>query len=104
MVISHAEKQGFVSGVTRRNGSEREGDDVDAEEALELAQELDGMERDVTSWEADFLASVLPLLREGRGLSEKQEAVLLKMKKTYLDVDDEVDTPMGGDVVGDSEE
>lgn len=62
---------------------------MDIEEALELAQELDGMERDVTSWEADFLSSILPRLREGHGLSEKQEKVLLGMKKKYLDEKDD---------------
>jgi len=62
---------------------------MDTDEALEIAEELDGMDRDVTSWEADFLANILPLLRQGRGVSEKQEAVLLKMKKKYLDEDDD---------------
>lgn len=63
--------------------------DVTPEEALDIAQELDGMDREVSSWEADFLSSVLPRLRDGRGLSEKQEAVLLKMEEKYLKGEDE---------------
>ena len=59
------------------------------EDALDLAQQLDGLDRDVSSWEADFLSSILPRLRNGGTLTEKQEAVLLKMQDKYLLGDDE---------------
>ena len=57
---------------------------MDNAELLEMAQELDGMERSVSSWEADFLESVLTRLREGRDLSEKQEAKLRQVHEKYL--------------------
>lgn len=40
-------------------------------EYLEMAQEIDGMDRDVTTWEADFIDSVLSRLRGGGGISVK---------------------------------
>ena len=55
------------------------------EEQLGIAEDLDGMEEDVTTWEATFLESVLVQLRAGRGLSDKQENTLLRMKLDYLE-------------------
>ncbi|MGH9391937.1 MAG: hypothetical protein ACRD1Z_20230 [Vicinamibacteria bacterium] len=51
---------------------------------LEMAQELDGMERDVTSWEAGFLDTVLKRLREGRVLTEGQAEKLEQIHREYL--------------------
>lgn len=51
---------------------------------LAQAQALDGMEDvDVTSWEADFLDSVLKQLKAGRPLSQKQIDVLNRMSDQY---------------------
>lgn len=54
---------------------------------LEMAEELDGMERDVTSWEADFLEKILEILRFGLQLSPKQADTLEKMHERYLGSD-----------------
>ena len=51
---------------------------------LEMAKELDGMERDVTSWEADFLNSILEKLNFGLALTEKQATRLSEMYERYL--------------------
>lgn len=50
----------------------------------EMARQLDSMERDVTSWEASFLDSVLKCLRGGRPLGEKRENKLEEMWDKYL--------------------
>lgn len=50
----------------------------------ELAKELDHMEEDVTSHEADLLDSVLKILRGGGTLSPKQAEHLEGMHKKYL--------------------
>jgi len=51
---------------------------------LEMAVALDGMDRDVSSWEADFLESVLLRLNDGRPISPKQEAKLRELHERYL--------------------
>ena len=48
---------------------------------LEIAEQLDGMEQDVTTWEAAFLDTVLQTLREGRQLSPKQ---IEKLKEVFV--------------------
>ncbi len=53
-------------------------------ELLDMAEELDGMERSVTTWEAGFLESVLELLREDIRISPKQESKLKAMHDQYL--------------------
>ena len=51
---------------------------------LDQAEALDHMEDvDVTSWEAEFLDSVLKQLRAGRALSQKQIDVLNRMSNQY---------------------
>lgn len=57
---------------------------------LAMAEALDRMERDVTSWEADFLDSILKQLREEkRALTQKQIDVLNRMCSEYdVDLDD----------------
>lgn len=51
---------------------------------LEMAKELDGMDRDVTSWEADFLSSILEKLNFGLALTQKQASRLTEMYERYL--------------------
>ena len=51
---------------------------------LEMAKAIDGMERDVTSWEADFLNSILDSLSFGLALTQKQAARLEEMYERYL--------------------
>lgn len=62
---------------------------------LEMAQALDSMERDVTSWEADFIESVLKRLKAGRPLSPKQAESLEGMHRKYF-ADDESDLAAAG--------
>lgn len=50
---------------------------------LETAEALDGMEEDVTEWEAGFLDSILKQLRAGRALSQKQIDTLCRMSDKY---------------------
>lgn len=51
---------------------------------LELVKELDGMEVDVTPWEADFLSNVLRQLEdEKRPLTQGQLDVLHRMCEQY---------------------
>lgn len=52
---------------------------------LEMAEELDRMERDVTSWEAEFLDSILKRLRSGTALTERQAKTLQEMRWKYTD-------------------
>ncbi len=63
---------------------------------LEMARAIDGMSRDVTSWEADFLNSILEKLNFGLALTQKQAARLEEMYERYLgdgspDPDESVD-------------
>lgn len=51
---------------------------------LEMAEELDGMDRDVTSGEANLLEEILNTLRAGRELKPKDEAKLELMHEKYL--------------------
>lgn len=63
-------------------------DDADnVEHHLEMAEELDAMERDVSSWEAEFLESILKQLREARPLTPKQEDKLEEMYRNYIELD-----------------
>lgn len=57
---------------------------VEGPTRAEMARELDAMERDVTSWEASFLESVLSVLAAGRRLSTKQAKTLEEMHEKYL--------------------
>lgn len=57
------------------------------DELLELAQELDGMDRDVNHWEATFLQDILNQLRVGETLSQHQEAKLREIHEQYLGAD-----------------
>ena len=53
------------------------------EKQLETVKALDGMQADVTSWEADFLESVLVQLLDKRALSQKQIEVVRRMCESY---------------------
>lgn len=56
----------------------------ESERHLEMARALDGMEQDVTSWEADFLDSVLRQLQiRGVPLTTKQADILEEMYERY---------------------
>lgn len=50
----------------------------------EILTRLDTCDREVTSWEADFLESVLRQSRSGRGLSPKQLAIVCRMAEQCL--------------------
>ena len=50
---------------------------------LERAEALDAMDQDVTSWESEFLETVLVSLRKGHGLTQKQKDVLDEMTRKY---------------------
>jgi hypothetical protein len=64
-------------------------DDVDraigalVSKQLELVKELDHMDVDVTSWEAEFIDSVLRQLEAKTPLTPKQLAVVQRMVETY---------------------
>ena len=60
----------------------------DIQSCLEVAQKIDGLEQDVTSWEADYLDSILKRLRSGVKLTEKQFQVLEGMAEKYLPEED----------------
>lgn len=60
-------------------------------DALEKAESLDAMERDVSSKEADFLENVLKRLRAGGSLTPKQLKSLDEMYVKYLGVSEEED-------------
>jgi hypothetical protein len=64
--------------------------------ALEMAQELDAMERGVTSWEADFLNTILTNINRNVPLTQGQQRKLEELYEHYLgdeaeDPDEEVD-------------
>ncbi len=50
---------------------------------LEIVKELDAMEVDVTSWEGEFLDSVLKQLEAKRPLTQKQIDVIHRMCDSY---------------------
>ena len=58
----------------------------DREEHLEMAQELDGMDRDVGSWAADFLQNILTCLRGGGTLSVERVKKLRELHGKYFGV------------------
>ncbi len=58
--------------------------DEKSEEYLEMAQDLDGMDEDVTSWEANFLDSILTHLRNGGRLSPNRVNSLKDMYEKYF--------------------
>ncbi len=71
---------------------------MDDGELLEMAQELDGMERDLgTSWEVDFLENMLTLLRSGQNLSPDRESKLRQIHARYLSDDAHPVSDEGGD-------
>ena len=49
-----------------------------------MVKALDEMDRDVTSWEADFLSSILDSLYFGLALTQKQAVRLEEMYERYL--------------------
>jgi len=51
---------------------------------LEALKDIDAGPVEVTTWEEQFLASVLPRLRAGGTLSPKQLAVVYAMTDKYL--------------------
>ena len=53
---------------------------VTTERLLEMVLDIDEMGKEATNWEADFLESMIPLLRENRFLTGKQ---IQKIKDTY---------------------
>jgi hypothetical protein len=59
----------------------------------DMARELDSMDRDVTSWEANFLESVMKALRAGRALSDRQKEKLDEMWDKYLGERADKDAP-----------
>jgi hypothetical protein len=50
---------------------------------LEIVKELDGMEIDVTPWEADFLNGVLKQLDQKKPLNQTQLDILHRMCNQY---------------------
>lgn len=50
---------------------------------LEIVKELDGMEVDVTSWESEFLDSILKQLEAKRPLTQKQIDIVHRMCNSY---------------------
>lgn len=73
---------------------------------LEMALELDQMERDVTSGEADLLEAVLPRLRAKKPIGPERAEKLQKMYEKYFGpkdaedgrLEDEEDPDAGEDV------
>lgn len=53
------------------------------ESQLETVRELDGMEADVTAWEAEFLDSVIKQLGAKTPLSQKQIEIVRRMCESY---------------------
>ncbi len=53
------------------------------EKQLETIKALDGMEADVTPWEAEFLETVLVQLSKKRALSQGQIEVVRRMCESY---------------------
>lgn len=65
---------------------------------LEMAEELNDMERDMTSAEADFHDRVLVELRAGKKLKPKDEGKLeLLYEKYFANAEDEEETSAGGE-------
>lgn len=58
-------------------------------ELLDLAKDLDDMDRKVTTWESEFLDSVLRVLVAGGSLSAKQREILIDMETKYLESNDD---------------
>ena len=50
---------------------------------LEKAEAVDDMREETSNWEADFLASVLPRLREGKAVSERQRETIERIYEKY---------------------
>jgi hypothetical protein len=50
---------------------------------LDIVRELDGMEADVTSWESEFLDSVLKQLEAKRPLTQRQIDIVHRMCNSY---------------------
>jgi len=57
--------------------------------ALDMAVKLDGMERSVDSYTAQFLSDNLPRLRKGESLTDGQFRFLIQTYKKYFDADGE---------------
>lgn len=56
-----------------------------------MAEDLNKMDRDLGSWEADFHDSVLQRLRAGQDLSEKQATKLREIYERYLGDEAKID-------------
>ncbi len=53
------------------------------DELLEMAQELDGMDKSVNSWEAQLLEDTLIKLRAGQTLTPGQKGQEAKLREIY---------------------
>ena len=63
----------------------------DAEERptpAEMAKALDGMDRDLPTWEANFLDSILKRLGRGGTLTQLQTSKLVEIWRKYFDPDE----------------
>ncbi len=54
------------------------------DEFLDMAEELDGMDRSLNTWEANFLNGILALLRKNQPLSPGRETKLREIHEKYL--------------------
>lgn len=54
------------------------------DDLLEMAKELDTMDRSLNAWEAEFLETILTRLREGRTITSRQETKLRQIHEEYL--------------------
>lgn len=59
-----------------------------AKDYPQAVKSLDGMGRDVTTWESEFLETCVSMLAGGKVLSKKQEGVLDGMWAKYFPDDD----------------
>ena len=55
-----------------------------------MARKIDTMDRDVTSWEADFLDSILSAIDQGKHLSGRQESKLREIYLKYFPEDEDI--------------
>ena len=53
------------------------------DELLEMAQELDGMDKSLNSWEVQFLDDMLIKLRAGQTLTSGQKGQEAKLREIY---------------------
>ncbi len=53
------------------------------DELLEMAEELDGMDKSLNSWEIQFLEDMLKRLREGENLTPGKNGQEAKLRQIY---------------------